>query len=208
MFIQWKHCYGFIICPYCDPNYMAYPNLEEAMRGYDVPMGNPNPGRGNSDPGIRNQIFSPMFRNEDGYYKLDMGFVTANHQIKCDATWSSEVFENFKDYVQGKVDASTTGLGIEIGPSMNAQVDKISLGPKAKAGASLTFPPMFSRSWSNSEDIQNVMQFFAQEHGTVVTTEAVCLTNNVNIGFHSKKVFVQPFIDAVKVTMNVKAVSC
>ncbi len=35
---------GYVICPYCDPNYMAFPNLEEAMRGYDVPMGNPNPG--------------------------------------------------------------------------------------------------------------------------------------------------------------------
>ena len=73
---------GFIICPYCDPNHMAYPNLEEAVRGYDVPMGNPDPGRGNSDPGIRNQIFSPMIRNSDGYYKLDDRFITANTQIK------------------------------------------------------------------------------------------------------------------------------
>ena len=47
---------AYVICPYCDPNYVAFPNLEEAMRGYDVPMGNPNPGRGASDPGIRNQV--------------------------------------------------------------------------------------------------------------------------------------------------------
>ena len=38
----------YVKCPYCDPNHMAYPNLEEAMRGYDVPMGNPNPGHGNT----------------------------------------------------------------------------------------------------------------------------------------------------------------
>ena len=61
---------------------MAFPNLEEAMRGYDVPMGNPNPGRGSSDPGIRNQIFIPMFRNQDGHYRLNIGFITANTQIK------------------------------------------------------------------------------------------------------------------------------
>ena len=72
----------FVICPYCDPNHMAYPNMEEAVRGYDVPMGNPNPGRGDSDPGIRNQIFNPMVRNSDGYYKLDDSFVSANTQIK------------------------------------------------------------------------------------------------------------------------------
>ena len=52
------------------------------FRGYDVPMGNPNPARGNSDPGIRNQIFEPMFRNQDGYYQMDRSFVTANAQIK------------------------------------------------------------------------------------------------------------------------------
>ena len=73
---------AFVICPYCDPNHMAYPNMEEAVRGYDVPMGNPNPGRGDSDPGIRNQIFNPMIRNSDGYFKLDDSFVSANTQIK------------------------------------------------------------------------------------------------------------------------------
>ena len=52
------------------------------MRGYDVPMGNPTPPRGDSDPGIRNQIFAPMFRNDDARYKLDVGFITANTQIK------------------------------------------------------------------------------------------------------------------------------
>ena len=73
---------SFVICPFCDPNHMAYPNLEEAVRGYDVPMGNPNPRRGDSDPGIRNQIFDPMIRNRDGYYKLDDSFISANTQIK------------------------------------------------------------------------------------------------------------------------------
>ena len=94
---------GFLLCPYCNPSHMAYPNLEEAMRGYDVPMGNPNPGHGMADPGIRNQIFNPMIKNEDGHYQLDMRFITANHQIKCDAAWSSHVYDSFKDYVMGKL---------------------------------------------------------------------------------------------------------
>lgn len=116
--------HGFVLCPYCDPNHMAYPNLEEAMRGYDVPTGNPNPGHGMADPGIRNQIFSPMVKNEDSHYKLDTSFVTANHQIKCDATWTSQVYDNFMDYVNGKTRASTTGFGIEFGPSIQADVGK------------------------------------------------------------------------------------
>ena len=31
-------------CEYCDPNFMNLPGLEEALKGYDVPSGNPNPG--------------------------------------------------------------------------------------------------------------------------------------------------------------------
>ena len=31
-------------CEYCDPNFMNLPGIEEALKGYDVPSGNPNPG--------------------------------------------------------------------------------------------------------------------------------------------------------------------
>ena len=75
-------CHGFVICPYCDPEHDPYPNIKEALRGYDVPMGNPNPTKGNYDPGVRNQIFVPTVRNRDGYYALDTSFITANAQIK------------------------------------------------------------------------------------------------------------------------------
>lgn len=54
-------------------------------------MGNPNPGHGNTDPGIRNQIFNPMIRNNDAHYQLDKNFVTANAIVKCDAAWNSKV---------------------------------------------------------------------------------------------------------------------
>ena len=31
-----------IQCPYCDPNYIDVPNMQSAMQGYDLPMGDPN----------------------------------------------------------------------------------------------------------------------------------------------------------------------
>ena len=31
-------------CPYCDPDWYDVPNFPEAMKGYDLPMGNPDPG--------------------------------------------------------------------------------------------------------------------------------------------------------------------
>jgi len=49
---------------------MAYPNLEESCRGYDVPMGNPNPGE---YKGLKGQsiwpeieLFDCFFRGNDG----------------------------------------------------------------------------------------------------------------------------------------------
>ena len=85
-----------VICPYCDPNYVDIPGLEEACRGYDTPMGNPNPTKGNVDPGIRNQIFSPMVRNSDGHYEVDGSFITGNEQVKCDADFSSRVYDKVR----------------------------------------------------------------------------------------------------------------
>ena len=194
-----RHTSGFVLCPYCDPNYIAYPNLEEAMRGYDVPMGDPNPGQGMTDPGIRNQIFSPMVRNQDGYYQLDTRFITANHQIKCDATWTSHVYDNFDEYIQGKTRASTTGLGIEVGPSIKADVGANDvLSGKSRLGGSMSLPPLFSRSWSTTNDVKKIRDFFQVEKGSIVVTEALCLTNKVDIAYYSAKVFVDPFIDAVK----------
>ena len=190
---------GFVLCPYCDPNHIAYPNLEEAMRGYDVPMGDPNPGQGMTDPGIRNQIFSPMIRNIDGYYQLNTRFITANHQIKCDATWTSHVYDNFQEYIEGKTRASTTGLGIEVGPSIQADVGANQvLSGQSRLGASMSLPPLFSRSWSTTQDVENIRDFFQREKGSIVVTEALCLTNKVDIAYYSAKVFVEPFIDAVK----------
>ncbi len=35
----------FGYCPYCDPNFSGVPGLAQALTGYDLAMGNPNPGR-------------------------------------------------------------------------------------------------------------------------------------------------------------------
>ena len=65
-------------------------------------MGNPMPSQGRTDPGIRNQIFTSTYQNSDGYYALNIDFLTANVMIKCDGSWSSEVQDNFNQYVRGK----------------------------------------------------------------------------------------------------------
>jgi hypothetical protein len=51
---------GYVVCPYCDPNHVAYPNLEETCRGYDVPMGNPNPGKKKQLVIVKHGLWDPF----------------------------------------------------------------------------------------------------------------------------------------------------
>ena len=56
---------------------------------------------------------------------------------------------------------------------------------------------MFSRSWEKEEGINNIKDFFIKEKGSIVVTEAQCITHKVDISDTSKKSFTQPFIDTV-----------
>ena len=91
--------------------------------------------------GIRNQIFLPMARNKDGHYELDGSFVSGNEQVKCDAEFTSRVYDKvqckifdiktlqrhalfqYDDYVKGKVMDSTTGFGIEVSPRVTTSIE-------------------------------------------------------------------------------------
>lgn len=64
--------------------------------------------------------------------------------------------------------------------------------------SAIKIPPLFTRSWSNSQDIDRVKDFFVKEKGSVAITDAVCLTHKIDISDLSKKQFVEPFIDSVR----------
>ena len=49
--------------------------------------------------GIRNQIFAPMVRNADGHYEVDGSFISGNEQIKCDAEFTSRVYDKVEKYI-------------------------------------------------------------------------------------------------------------
>ena len=69
--------------------------------------------------------------------------------------------------------------------------------------SAIRIPPLFTRSWSNNEDINRVKDFYVKEGGAIAITEAVCLTHRVDIGDLSKKIFVEPFIDSAKSLQDV-----
>ena len=89
-------------------------------------MGNPMPSQGRTDPGIRNQIFTSTYQNKDGYYALNVDFITANVMIKCDGSWSSEVQDNFNQYVRGKY--ATVLLDSSVNSGMSAKLRSSTTG--------------------------------------------------------------------------------
>ena len=40
---------------------------------------------------------------------------------------------------------------------------------------------MFSRSWSDGDDVGKVLNFFVKERGSIAISEAVCLTHKIDI---------------------------
>ena len=44
------------------------------------------------------------------------------HPLQCDASWSSNVYDNLKSYVDGKARAMSTGFGIETGVELEGYV--------------------------------------------------------------------------------------
>ena len=66
-------------------------------------------------------------------------------------------------FFQGKTKASTTGFGIEFGPSIQAEVgqDELASG-SSRLGASMSLPPLFSRSWSDTNDVEDIHNFFSK----------------------------------------------
>ena len=53
--------------------------------------------------GIRNQIFLPMARNSDGHYEVDETFITGNEQVKCDAEFTSRVYDKVSINIHNKI---------------------------------------------------------------------------------------------------------
>ena len=67
------------------------------------------------------------------------------------------------DFLSGKIRASTTGFGIEFGPSIQAEVSPDeAISGSSRLGASMSLPPLFSRSWSNTNDVESMQDFFSK----------------------------------------------
>ena len=180
-------------CPYCGPNYSDVPNFAESVKGYDLPLGNPYPGPGRYDPGIRGKIFSPMQTNDDGYREVSGGYITTNPMIKCDTKWRESIYHNFEQYVEGRTKAVMVHKG-----TTTSQVKVPITKPNTKVMVYVEVPPLYSRVLDTSSELKDLKEFLDQKNGTVASSEAICTTNKVDIAVNSpNKRFTSVFLDSV-----------
>ena len=103
-----------------------------------------------------------------------MGIYIFFFLAKTDGSGTFEEFQSLKgdgflylickyDFLSGKTRASTTGFGIEFGPSIQAEVSPDeTISGSSRLGASMSLPPLFSRSWSNTNDVESMQDFFSK----------------------------------------------
>ena len=129
---------------------------------------------GIADPGVRDQIFTPMKKNEKGLMEVDGSFLTVNDMIQCDTSWTEEVYHDFHSYVRGKMKNSLMGFSSSFGNDL-----EIPYKPYLALPITVNFklPTLFSRSSSRDDDIDRLKRFFMEEEGSIAISaeERGCL---------------------------------
>lgn len=74
--------------------------------------------------------------------------------IKCDASWTSEIYDNFDQYVKGKLKLSTTGYGIQALPETDVKKTFSQVSFEA------SMPSLFTRDEGFSTSVTNARDFF------------------------------------------------
>ncbi len=63
----------------------------------------------------------------------------------------------------------------------------------------MKLPTLFSKFSSKDKAMQNIMNFFVKENGSIAVSQAKCTTHRVDISRpYTKKLFTLPFLDALR----------
>ena len=88
--------YASKIDPYCISFFQSVPNAATALRGYDLFIAN-RFMQGESDPGMRHQIFNPSFIGPDGRVQLHTNLDMFD-SLHCSKISKGDVVTNYMDY--------------------------------------------------------------------------------------------------------------
>ena len=172
----------------CQTSWTPVPNMGAALVGYNPFIGNRLiPGQ--SDPGKRNQIFSPTTVGEDGRINVN-DFLHFSDSVNCQILDNSIVVNNYQEYRQQK--SGSYSFAETFGQTSGINIPFISLlinYEKTKSSQS---------SSSGQSSFEREQSFFADTAGEIHMNEAKCETHRVAVDNFEKPVFTSAFISAMR----------
>ena len=147
---------------FCESTWLSYPNLNAALFGIDMPSLNPVPNDFVAEPGVRAQIFQGTFRDETGSM-TQYDFVQTIDELRCASKFDEYFFSTFEETIDGWSSFEQMGKSTTA-PSLTTE----------KGPVSVSTPPLFSRSHSNSNEASGMEQHFNADQGSVAHSRAEC----------------------------------
>ena len=164
--------------PFCDSTWLSYPNLNAALFGVDLPSLNPVPNDFISEPGMRNQIFQATRRDDNGAM-TQFDFVQTIDDLRCTTKFDEHVYLSFESLIDGWSEMEQTGFGTTFDLKAKFNLDYNGVG------ASISIPPLFSRSQSKHHEAEGMAKLFNTEKGSVAHSRAECSIYRVVIDINN-----------------------
>ena len=163
---------------FCDSTWLSYPNLNAAMFGVDLPSLNPVPNDFISEPGMRNQIFQATYRDyNEAMAQYD--FVQTIDDLRCTTKFDEHIYESFESLIDGWSEMEQSGFGTNFDLKAKFNFDYKGVG------ASISIPPLFSRSQSKRHEAEGIAKLFKTEQGSVAHSRAECSIYRVVIDINN-----------------------
>jgi len=164
-----------------DLEYDQVPNLITAMSGYDVSKSTPYSKDG--DKGLLSPIFNPIY-TEDGKVILEDFIAKAGEEVLCEKSFSTKTITSYTAYRKEK------GSSMEF--SAGGSVSAGGWGVEAKVGY----------EYGETKEDREVLDMFETNQGEIVMTTLSCSIYVVEIARFIKPVFMENFINGMRLLAN------
>ena len=124
------------------------------------------------------QIFQATYRDETGSM-AQYDFLQTIDDLRCAGKFEEYLFTSFEETIESWNSFEQTGMNLQIGTDIEVSAEYKGLK------ASTTIPPMFTRSWSKSNEAAGMEKHFNVEHGSVAHSRAECSIYRATINIDS-----------------------
>ena len=177
----------------CGNNRNPIPNLESALRGYNVVQGNQFFQNGN-DPGFKNTIFKGSFKDQDAGddERCIYNNIKQYEATFCKKSGNSRSYRSYKDYQEAKSGSVSNSASVSASLSVGANL------PFGLSSFISSFEATSSFMSSSTSEFSKERKFFSESKGEIYMNKAQCEVFEVRISNNLKPTFTEDFIIALK----------